>query len=123
MDIYSGAILVSLIIYIAVGNYAGRRVKKLDDYYVAGRRAPTLLIVGTLVASVFSTNIFLGETGFVYEGQAGPYLLWPPIGAMGYIFGALLFGRYCGAAAPLPWRTISANDSTHTGYRRRRVLP
>jgi len=29
MDIYSGAILASLIIYIAVGNYAGRRVKKL----------------------------------------------------------------------------------------------
>ena len=94
MDIYSGAILISLIVYIAVGNYAGRRVKKLDDYFVAGRRAPTLLIVGTLVASVLSTNIFLGETGFVYEGQAGPYLLWPPIGAMGYIFGALLFGRY-----------------------------
>jgi sodium/pantothenate symporter len=94
MDIYSGAILVSLIVYIAVGNYAGRRVKKLDDYFVAGRRAPTLLIVGTLVASVLSTNIFMGETGFVYEGQAGPYLLWPPIGAMGYIFGALLFGRY-----------------------------
>ncbi|MCW8845452.1 MAG: sodium:solute symporter family protein [Gammaproteobacteria bacterium] len=94
MDIYSGAILISLLIYIVVGNYAGRRVKKLDDYFVAGRRAPTLLIVGTLVASVLSTNIFLGETGFVYEGQAGPYLLWPPIGAMGYIFGALLFGRY-----------------------------
>ncbi len=94
MDIYTGAILLSLIVYIAVGNYAGRRVKKLDDYFVAGRRAPTLLIVGTLVASVLSTNIFLGETGFVYEGQAGPYLLWPPIGAMGYIFGALLFGRY-----------------------------
>ena len=94
MDIYSGAILISLVIYIVVGNYAGRRVKKLDDYFVAGRRAPTLLIVGTLVASVLSTNIFLGETGFVYEGQAGPYLLWPPIGAMGYIFGALLFGRY-----------------------------
>ena len=94
MDIYTSAIVISLIVYIAVGNYAGRRVKKLDDYYVAGRRAPTLLIVGTLVASVLSTNIFLGETGFVYEGQAGPYILWPPIGAMGYIFGALLFGRY-----------------------------
>jgi sodium/pantothenate symporter len=94
MDIYSSTILISLIIYIAVGYYAGRRVKKLDDYFVADRRAPTLLIVGTLVASVLSTNIFLGETGFVYEGQAGPYLLWPPMGAMGYIFGALLFGRY-----------------------------
>jgi sodium/pantothenate symporter len=94
MDIYTGAILASLLVYIAVGNYAGRRVKRLDDYFVAGRRAPTLLIVGTLVASLLSTNAFLGETGFVYAGQAGPYLLWPPIAAMGYIFGALFFGRY-----------------------------
>lgn len=94
MDIYTTAIVLSLIVYIAVGNYAGRRVKKLDDYFVAGRRAPTLLIVGTLVASLMSTNAFLGETGFVYEGQAGPYLLWPGIGASFYIYGALFFGRY-----------------------------
>ncbi len=94
MDIFSGAIVVSLVVYIAVGNYAGRRVKKLDDYFVAGRRAPTLLIVGTLVASLISTNAFLGETGFVYDGQAGPYLLWPGIAATFYVYGALFFGRY-----------------------------
>lgn len=94
MDIYTSAIVASLIVYIAVGNYAGRRVKKLDDYFVAGRRAPTLLIVGTLVASLISTNAFLGETGFVYVGQAGPYLLWPAIAATFYIYGALFFGRY-----------------------------
>jgi len=41
MAIYSGAILISLIVYIAVGNYAGRRVEKLDDYFVAGSRAGT----------------------------------------------------------------------------------
>jgi hypothetical protein len=29
VDIYTGIILISLIVYIAVGNYAGRRVKKL----------------------------------------------------------------------------------------------
>ena len=81
MDIYTGAIVVSLLVYIAVGNYAGRRVKRLDDYFVAGRRAPTLLIVGTLVASLFSTTAFLGEAGFAYAGQAGPFLLWPPLGA------------------------------------------
>ena len=94
MDIYTIAIVVSLIVYIAVGNYAGRRVKKLDDYFVAGRNAPTILIVGTLVASLISTNAFLGETGFVYDGQAGPYLLWPGIAATFYIYGALFFGRY-----------------------------
>jgi sodium/pantothenate symporter len=94
MDIFSSAIVVSLVVYIAVGSYAGRRIKKLDDYFVAGRRAPTLLIVGTLVASLISTNAFLGETGFVYDGQAGPYLLWPGIAATFYVYGALFFGRY-----------------------------
>jgi Na+/proline symporter len=94
LDIYTSAIVISLIVYIAIGNYAGRRVKKLDDYFVAGRKAPTILIVGTLVASLISTNAFLGETGFVYEGQAGPYLLWPGIAASFYIYGALFFGRY-----------------------------
>lgn len=94
MDIYTAAIVVSIVVYIAIGNYAGRSIKRVDDYYVAGRRAPTLLIVGTLIASVLSTNAFLGETGFVYSGQAGPYLLFPPTAAIGYIFGALFFGRY-----------------------------
>ena len=94
MDIYAGAILLSLVIYVLIGNYAGRRVKHLEDYFVAGRQAPTLLIVGTLVASIMSTNAFLGETGFVYEGQAGPYLLWPGIAATFYVWGVLLFGRY-----------------------------
>ncbi len=94
MDIYSWVVLASILVYIAVGNYAGRGIRRLDDYYVAGRRAPTFLIVGTLVASVMSTNAFLGETGFVYSGQAGPYLLFPPTAAIGYVLGAVFFGRY-----------------------------
>jgi hypothetical protein len=80
LDIFSLAIVVSVTIFIAAGVYAGRSVKKLDDYFVAGRQAPTLLIVGTLVASVFSTSIFLGEAGFTYDGQLGPYILMPGVG-------------------------------------------
>ncbi|MBT7582435.1 MAG: sodium:solute symporter family protein, partial [Kordiimonadaceae bacterium] len=68
MDIYTITIAISIIIFVLVGNYAGRTVKGLDDYFVAGRRAPTLLIVGTLVASLFSATIFLGEAGFTYSG-------------------------------------------------------
>ena len=94
MDIYTTAIAVSILIYIAIGNYAGRGVKKLDDYFVAGRRAPSILIIGTLVASVLSSTIFLGEVGFAYEGQAGPYMAWPQYATGGYIVGALFFGRY-----------------------------
>jgi len=94
VDIYSVSILLSIIVYIAVGNYAGRRVKDLDDYFVAGRRAPTILIVGTLVASVMSSVAFLGEAGFTYDGQMGAYMLFPSISAAGYVIGALFFGRY-----------------------------
>ncbi len=94
MDIYSVSILISMVVYLVVGNYAGRKVKHLEDYFVVGRNAPTLLIVGTLVASVLSTNAFLGETGFSYASQGGAYILWPAIWVAGYIYGALFFGRY-----------------------------
>ena len=52
MDIYTITIAISILVYIGIGGYAGRGIKQLDDYYVAGRRAPTLIIVGTLVASL-----------------------------------------------------------------------
>ncbi|HEX5787642.1 MAG TPA: sodium:solute symporter family protein [Woeseiaceae bacterium] len=94
MDIFTATIVVSIAVYIAVGNYAGRGIRQLDDYYVAGRRAPTLLIVGTLVASVMSSTVFLGEAGFTYDGQMGPFVQFPQAAATGYIVGALLFGRY-----------------------------
>ncbi|KZX60701.1 sodium:solute symporter [Halioglobus sp. HI00S01] len=94
MDLYTATIAISVVIFVVVGGYSGRKVRALDDYFVAGRRAPTLLIVGTLVASVFSTTIFLGEAGFTYDGQLGPYILLPGIAVAGYVYGALLFGTF-----------------------------
>lgn len=94
MDSYTLTIAISVLAFIVVGNYAGRRVHTVEDYFVAGRRAPTLLILGTLVASVFSTSLFLGEAGFTYDGQMGPYLLLPGIAVTGYIYGALFFGTF-----------------------------
>jgi Na+/proline symporter len=94
MDIFTVTIGVSILIYVVIGSYAGRSVKKLDDYFVAGRRAPTLLILGTLVASVMSTAIYMGEAAFTYDGQFGAYLLFPGIAVTGYMLGALFFGVY-----------------------------
>ncbi len=94
MDLFTATIGVSILIYIAIGSYAGRGIKKLDDYFVAGRRAPTLLILGTLVASVMSTAIFMGEAAFTYDSQFGAYLLFPGIAVTGYTLGALFFGVY-----------------------------
>ena len=61
---------------------------------MAGRRAPTFLIASTLVASVLSTSIFLGEAGFTYDGQMGPYILFPGIAVIGYVYGAIFFGTF-----------------------------
>ena len=83
-----------MIIYIAVGTFAGRKVKNIDDYYVAGRRAPTILIVGSLVASFLSTGAFLGDTGEVYSGFFMPIVIVGIMQGTGYLFGATLFGRY-----------------------------
>jgi sodium/pantothenate symporter len=94
MSLFTLTIGVSILIYIVIGSYAGRGIKQLDDYFVAGRRAPTLLILGTLVASVMSTAIFMGEAAFTYNGQFGAYLLFPGIAVTGYMLGALFFGVY-----------------------------
>ncbi len=117
MDIYTVSILLSILVYIAVGNYAGRRVKDLDDYFVAGRRAPTVMIVGTLVASYLSTNTFMAETGMAYSNWAGPWILFPPMAAMGYIYGSLFFGRYLRRSRTLTVSEFFGRRFTSPGVR------
>ncbi|APX91984.1 sodium:solute symporter [Halomonas sp. 1513] len=92
--VYTVAIVLSLVGYFIIGNLAGRRVKNLDDYLVAGRNAPTLMILGTLVASYLSTSAFLGETGFAYQGYPFVMLIFAAISTAGCLLGALVFGRY-----------------------------
>ncbi|MEA3252707.1 MAG: sodium:solute symporter family protein [Pseudomonadota bacterium] len=92
--VYTTAILLSLIGYFVIGHLAGRRVQHLDDYLVAGRNAPTFLILGTLVASYLSTSAFLGETGFAYSGYPFVMLIFAAVSTSGCLLGALVFGRY-----------------------------
>ena len=94
MNAYAIGILISILVYLVVGNYAGRKVKHLEDYFVAGRQAPTLLIVGTLVASLMSTNAFLGETGMGYSGYGSLIVIVTALNVLGYVAGAVYFGRF-----------------------------
>ena len=94
LNVYTLGLVASLLVYFAVGSYAGRKVKHLEDYFVAGRQAPTLLIVGSLVASFLSTNAFLGETGQAYGGHPNVILGMTSINLFGYVLGALYFGRF-----------------------------
>lgn len=82
---YTIGVIAALLLFIVVGNYAGTKVKNVDDYYVSGRQAPTLLIVGTLLASYLSTNALMGESSFMYVGYPGAMLILMSINACGYI--------------------------------------
>lgn len=94
MNGFQLGIVVSLACYLAIGWYAGQRVKHLEDFFVAGRNAPTLLILGTLVASFMSTNAFIGEAGMSYQGHAPLVIIMTCFNCLGYIIGAVFFGRY-----------------------------
>lgn len=88
------AIFGSFVLYLVIGAAVGRKVKNSDDYYVAGRNAPTFLVAGTLVASFLSSVSFMGELGFSYDGYPIVLLLLTAINISGYAVGVLIFGRY-----------------------------
>lgn len=94
MNIYLIGVLSTLVVFFAVGVFAGRKVKDTNDYYVAGRKAPTILIVGSLIASFLSTGAFLGDTGEVYSGFFMGIVIVGILQASGYIYGAGFFGKY-----------------------------
>lgn len=94
MNVYTLGTILAMIVFIIVGVYAGRNVKDTNDYYVAGRRAPTILIVGSLIASFLSTGAFMGDTGEVYGGFFMGIVIVGILQASGYVYGANLFGKY-----------------------------
>lgn len=94
MTVYLIGIIIALIVFIIIGVIAGRTVKDTNDYYVAGRRAPVILIVGSLIASFLSTGAFMGDTGEVYSGFFMGIVIVGILQASGYVYGANLFGKY-----------------------------
>lgn len=94
MNIYMIGVLISIVIFIVIGVLAGNKVKDTNDYYVAGRKAPTILIVGSLIASFLSTGAFMGDTGEVYSGFFMGIMIVGILQASGYVYGAGLFGKY-----------------------------
>ena len=94
VNIFLIGVIVSIIVYLVVGLYAGHQVKDVNDYYVSGRNAPTLLISGTLFASMLSVNGFMGDQGWCYTGNITSLVFLNALCACGYVFGPLVFGRY-----------------------------
>ncbi len=78
MNAFSIFAVISLAAYLIIGVYVSRRLKNVDDYYVMGRKAPALLIVGTLIASNLSSVTLIAYTGGIFRNGPGLYMLiWP----------------------------------------------
>lgn len=94
MNIYFIGMMISFVIYLIIGFFVSREVKNANDFYVAGRRAPVFLIVGSMIASYVSTGMFMGDAGEYYSGLFSPMTILATMQVVGYIIGAVFFGRY-----------------------------
>lgn len=94
MNIYLIGMGISLLVYILIGIIVSKKVKSVDDYYVAGRRAPVFLIAGSMIASYASTSLFMGDASQCYEGAFSSLIILSTMQTVGYILGAVFFGRY-----------------------------
>lgn len=94
MNIYFIGMLISFVIYLVIGFLVSKKVRNANDFYVAGRNAPIILIVGSMIASYVSTGMFMGDAGEYYSGLFSPMTILATMQVVGYIIGAVFFGRY-----------------------------
>ena len=92
--VYLIGTMISFILYLLIGFIISKRIKGVEDFYVAGRNAPTLLIVGSLVASYLSTVAFMGEASLAYDGYVLPLIVQVAFAATGFSLGVIIFGKY-----------------------------
>ncbi|MGN0151063.1 MAG: sodium:solute symporter [Wujia sp.] len=94
MNVYLIGMIISMLVYIVIAFLVSRQVKDVNDFFVAGRQAPTILIVGSLVASYCSTGLFMGDVGEAYAGFYTPFMITAMMLVGGYVVGSVFFGKY-----------------------------
>ena len=83
---YGYAVAFYLLAMVALGVYFGKKTKDTkDDFLLAGRRLPRIVLVGTLLATWFGGGTVIGAANFIYA--RGPwagilFFIGAPIGAL-----------------------------------------
>lgn len=75
MNVYLLGMAISMLVYIVIGIIVSAKVKNANDFYVAGRQAPLLLIAGSMIASYTSTGMFMGDAAQCYDGVFSPIII------------------------------------------------
>ncbi len=92
MNLLLAVVLGYPLILIAVSLWRSRKVKSHEDFMVAGRNVPVLLLVGTLVCTWIGSGSLFGGAGLAY--RTGIAELWFSFGAwMGLIVAYFIAGR------------------------------
>lgn len=64
-------ILAYIVLMVVLGAYYTRRVKSSEDFMVAGRSLPQMVLAGTLLATFLGSGTIVGGASFIY--QYGPW--------------------------------------------------
>ncbi len=86
--------IISMAAYIVIGLIISKKVKSSNDFLVAGRNAPTFLLVGSLTASYCGTGLYFGDAGESFGGIFSPLMMLGAMLTIGYVLGGVFFGRY-----------------------------
>ena len=94
MNIYLIGMCAAMAVFLVISLLVSRKVRDAEDFYVAGRRAPTSLIAGSIIASYIGVGLFMGDAAESFEGMFAPILILAVMQTAGYIIGSVFFGRY-----------------------------
>jgi len=77
---------------IIIGIVSRKKARGIDDFFVAGRKGGTLLITGSLVATIVGGSATVGMAGLGFSrGLTGAW--WLLVGSIGLVFLGLFFAR------------------------------
>lgn len=93
MNIYFTGMCIAMLFFLGISFLISKKVKNAEDFYVAGRKAPLILIAGSMIASYTSTGLFMGDAAEAYEGAFSAIIV-ANLQSAGYILGSVFFGRY-----------------------------
>ena len=77
--LYTSVITIYVLLLLGVALNKSRKVKTQDDFMVAGRNVPVLLLVGTLVCTWIGSGSLFGGAGLAF--RTGFSALWLSAGA------------------------------------------
>ena len=87
-----GIIVVYFLVMLAIGVVSRRQAGEVDDFFVAGRRGSSLLITGSLLATIVGGSATVGMAGLGFtQGLTGVW--WLLVGSIGLVVLGFFFAE------------------------------